>query len=93
MRIWSAEPRISTATRGQEELMRRVRSEVQGPPVQPRLALSKAEAARALGVSVDFFDDHIARELRVVSVGRRRLYLVVDLERWLDEHAEGSVAA
>ena len=38
-----------------------------------RLALSKLEAARALGVSVDFLEEHILPDLRVVREGRRRL--------------------
>jgi excisionase family DNA binding protein len=60
----------------------------------PRLALSKAEAAASLGVSVDFFDEHIAHELRMVRRGRRRLIPVRELERWLDEQADlaGSAA-
>jgi len=53
----------------------------------PRLALSKTEAAEALGVSVDFLEDHILHELRVVRRGRRRLIPVRELERWLDENA------
>jgi hypothetical protein len=52
-----------------------------------RLALNKSDAAAALGVSVDFFDDHIVHELRVTFRGRRRLYAVRELERWLDESA------
>jgi excisionase family DNA binding protein len=52
-----------------------------------RLALSKAEAANALGVSVDFLEQHVMPELRVVRRGRRRLIPVRELERWLDEHA------
>jgi excisionase family DNA binding protein len=52
-----------------------------------RLALSKVEAAQALGVSVDFFDEHIRPELRVVRRGRLRLFPVRELERWLDENA------
>lgn len=53
-----------------------------------RLALSRAEAAQALGVSIDYLDDHVVAELRVVRVGRRKLIPVTELERWLDEHAE-----
>lgn len=53
----------------------------------PRLALSKAEAAEALGVSVDFFEQHVMPELRVVRRGRRRLIPVRELERWLGENA------
>jgi hypothetical protein len=53
----------------------------------PRLAISPAEAAATLGVSVDFFAEHIAPELRAVRRGRLRLYPVRELERWLDENA------
>ena len=52
-----------------------------------RLALSKREAADALGVSVDFFEKHIMPELRIIRRGRRRLIPVSELERWLDENA------
>ena len=36
-----------------------------------RLALSKCEAADALGVSVDFLEEHVMPELRIVRRGRR----------------------
>jgi hypothetical protein len=49
----------------------------------PRLALSKAEAALSLGVSVDYLEEHVLPELRVVRRGRRRLIAVAELERWL----------
>jgi excisionase family DNA binding protein len=52
-----------------------------------RLALSKAEAAEALGVSVDFLERHVIAELRVVRRGRRRLIPVRELERWLEQNA------
>jgi hypothetical protein len=39
-------------------------------------------------VSVDFLEDHILAELRVVRRGRRILIPVAELERWLAEHAE-----
>src|SRR5881398_3679335 len=52
-----------------------------------RLALSKCEAADALGVSVDFVEEHVMHELRVVRRGRRRLIPVCELERWLDPNA------
>ena len=52
-----------------------------------RLALSKREAARALGVSVDFLEHHVLHELRIVRRGRRRLIPVRELERWLDDNA------
>lgn len=34
-----------------------------------RLALSKRETAEALGVSVDFLEEHVIHELRVVRRG------------------------
>lgn len=55
----------------------------------PRLALNKTETAIALGVSIDFFDDHVALELRCIHRGRRRLYPVTEIRRWLEESAEG----
>ncbi|MGD0981093.1 MAG: hypothetical protein ABR946_06390 [Solirubrobacteraceae bacterium] len=54
----------------------------------PRIAMSKQEAASALGVSIDFFDEHIVGDLRMVRVGRRRLVPIAELERWLDTHAD-----
>lgn len=57
----------------------------------PRLALSKVEAASALGVSVDFFDQHVMPELRVVRRGRRRLIPVTELQRWLSDSAYRTV--
>jgi hypothetical protein len=59
----------------------------------PRLALNKTDAARALGVSVDFFDQHVAVELRCVRRGRRRLYPMAELVAWLDRTAERASVA
>ena len=53
-----------------------------------RLALTRPEAARALGVSVDAFDDHIAHELRCIRRGRLRLYPVGELQAWVDVSAD-----
>ncbi len=58
------------------------------PDPAPRLALSVAEACAALGVSWDFWQEHIAPEVRVVRRGRRKLVSVAELERWLDRNAE-----
>jgi excisionase family DNA binding protein len=54
----------------------------------PRLALSKAEAAQALGVSVDFLEDHVVRELRIVRRGRRLLIPLDELNRWLEANSQ-----
>lgn len=64
-----------------------------GGPEVPRLAVSKQEAAQALGVSIDFFDEQIAHELRMVRRGRRRLVPVRELERWLTANADLAGAA
>jgi excisionase family DNA binding protein len=61
--------------------------------VPRRLALSKSEAAAALGVSVDFLECHVMAELRIVRCGRRRLIPLGELERWLDENATRAFGA
>ena len=53
----------------------------------PRLALSKAEAAEAIGASVDYLEQHVMPELRVVRRGRKVLIPVSELQRWLDASA------
>jgi excisionase family DNA binding protein len=60
---------------------------VTAPRTVPRLALSPDEAAEAIGCSRDFFDEHVAGELRIVRRGRRKLIPIVELERWLDRSA------
>jgi excisionase family DNA binding protein len=57
-----------------------------------RLACNKTEAADMLGVSVDFFDAHIAAEMPCVRRGRRRLYPVAELKQWLAREAERALA-
>jgi len=56
-----------------------------GPPV---LAVSIEGACRALGVSWDYWREHIEPEVRIVRRGRRKLVPVAELEKWLDEAAE-----
>lgn len=51
----------------------------------PRVALSKPEAADALGVSVDHLERHILPELRVIRSGRRVLIRVGELHRWAQD--------
>lgn len=53
----------------------------------PRLALRPDEAAAALGVSEDFFREHVLPELRTVRRGRLRLVAVAELERWMERSA------
>jgi hypothetical protein len=53
----------------------------------PRLALSRAEAAASLGMSVDSFERYVQPDLRLVRRGRLRLIPVAELERWLNSNA------
>jgi hypothetical protein len=52
-----------------------------------RLALTRAEAAAAIGISIDSFERHVQPELRLVRRGRLRLISVAELERWLDANS------
>ncbi len=52
-----------------------------------RVALTRAEAATSVGVSVDFFEQHIQPDLRVIREGRKVLIPVAELERWVTERA------
>jgi hypothetical protein len=56
-----------------------------------RLALGLDEAAEALGVSRDFFDEHVRPEVRIVRRGRRVFVAVKELERWLDRSATAAL--
>jgi len=58
-----------------------------GQSTLPRLSVSPGEAAEILGVSRDYFDEHVIDELRVVRRGRRILVALAELERWLDRAA------
>lgn len=53
-----------------------------------RITLTPIEAATALGVSRDFFDDHVKPELRLIRRGRLVLVGVRELERWAEANAE-----
>jgi len=53
----------------------------------PRIALKIEEAAAALGVSRDFFDEHVRDELRLIRRGRLVLVPVRELERWVEREA------
>lgn len=57
-----------------------------------RLAYTPAEAAAACGVGPDYFDEHIAPELRWVRRGSKRIVAVAEIERWLHENAEQPMA-
>jgi excisionase family DNA binding protein len=54
----------------------------------PRIALTPAEAAEALGCSAEFFREHVDPELRWIRRGRKRFVPVSALEGWALENAE-----
>jgi len=56
-------------------------------PSPPRLGLTIAEAARAVGVSESSFKRHVQPELRVVRRGSLRIVPVPEIERWLETNA------
>ena len=54
----------------------------------PRLCVKPDEAAQMLGVSRDFFDEHIKPQLRIVRRGSRTILIpVVELVRWVERNA------
>jgi hypothetical protein len=59
----------------------------------PRIALTKQEAAAAIGTSVDFFEQHVQVDLEVVRQGRKVLVPVAQLERWVSENAQRTLGA
>ena len=54
----------------------------------PRTALTVSEACESLGVSWDFWREHIEPEVRLVRRGRRKLVPLPSLEVWLTKNAE-----
>jgi len=54
----------------------------------PRLSVGPDEAASMLGVSRDFFDEHIRAELRIIRRGRKLVLIPIsELTRWIDNSA------
>ena len=60
-------------------------------PGVPRLAFRVAEAAEAIGVSPDFFSEHVARDLRWVRRGAVKIVSRAELEAWLEREASLTV--
>ncbi|MGI8624511.1 MAG: hypothetical protein ACR2NB_13760 [Solirubrobacteraceae bacterium] len=56
--------------------------------VVPPLALRRAEAAAALGLSVETFDDHVRPALPVVRISGVVVYPLSGLQAWLARHEE-----
>jgi excisionase family DNA binding protein len=64
-----------------------VAGELEAAPIGRR-CVTRREAAAALGVSLDYFEDHVQSELRLIRRGRKTLVPVAELDRWCDEAAE-----
>ena len=58
----------------------------------PPLALRRPQAAAALGVSVDVFDEHIRPDLPVIRVAGVVTYPVKGLQEWLESNEEQPAA-
>jgi hypothetical protein len=54
----------------------------------PRLAFRVGEAAEAIGVSPDFFAEHVVPELWWVRRGALKLVARAELEGWLERSSE-----
>ena len=54
----------------------------------PRLALRRPEAAAALGISEEVFDESVRPFVPVVRRGRVAMYPTAGLLAWLNEQAE-----
>lgn len=59
--------------------------------VQP-IALTKPQAAAALGVSVDSFERYVQPHVKVIRRGRIRLFAVSELQRWASEASEHTLS-
>lgn len=54
----------------------------------PRVTVMPTEAASMLGVSRDFFDEHIKPDLRIIRKGSKTILIpVAELEGWVDRSA------
>ena len=52
------------------------------------VALSREDAAAALGMSLDSFERHVQPEVRLIRRGKLRLVPVEELRRWCEKNAE-----
>src|SRR4051812_15270219 len=65
----------------------RVRDQPSTSPI-PRIALTRDEAAAALGMNLNSFERHVQADLRLIRRGKLRLVSVRELERWADAAAD-----
>jgi hypothetical protein len=68
--------------------LRSLRQARDGRGALPRLCVKPDEAAQMLGVSRDYFDEHVKPELRIVRRGSRTILVpVAELVRWVERSA------
>jgi hypothetical protein len=53
----------------------------------PRVALTREEAAAALGVSLAHFQRHVQPDLKLIRSGSCRLVPIGELEKWAKQNA------
>jgi excisionase family DNA binding protein len=61
---------------------------VQSMAPVPRVALTRDEAAAALGMSLDTFERYVQPHLRVIRLGRMRLVAMDELQEWARKAGE-----
>jgi len=54
----------------------------------PRIALTRTEAAAALGMGATSFDQYVAPHVRMIRLGKIRVVTVDELERWAESVAQ-----
>jgi hypothetical protein len=54
----------------------------------PRFALTIPETAASLGYGVDYFNEHVRPEVKLIRRGSKVQVPVFELERWVAENAE-----
>ena len=79
---------VDTGPRSSSSTIRFLRRARDGRGALPRLCVKPDEAAHMLGVSRDYFDEHIKPELRIVRDGSRMILIpVAELVRWVERNA------
>lgn len=53
----------------------------------PRIALTREEAAAALGIGLDSFERYVQPQVRMIRWGRLRLVPISELERFAEQAA------
>lgn len=58
----------------------------------PRIVLSRAEAAEALGMSLTSFEQYVQPEIKLIRRGRLGLVTVAELTAWAERAAEPTLS-